>query len=154
VTSGSLEVTGTWTADGQGMYVDNTTTTGEQVFELPEEGLMVSGATTNCDRLGGEAGVVTQGLNFATLACVDNPETMGCTCTGTFNQQGGLAFLNTESDPLTMGTFETSENTLTTTSEDVSAEYSYCVMETTMVLTLTSPPKIGTVMGPIVLQKQ
>jgi hypothetical protein len=154
VTSGSLEVTGTWTADGQGMYTDNTRITGGQVVELPPECLEVSGFVTTCDRLGGEAGTVTQGLKYATLECVDNDETMGCTCTGTFDQQAGLGFLNQKVDPLTMGTYATAENTLTTTSDEVSAEYSYCVMESTMVLTLDTVAKRGTVMGPIVLQKQ
>lgn len=159
VTSGSLQVTGTWTADGQGMYTDNTRTTGEQVVELPEECLMVSGFVTDCARLGGEGGTVTDALKYATLECVNNPTTMGCTCTGTFDKSGGLAFINQATQPLTSGTYTTSDNKLVTAAEQATAgqantEYSYCVMESTMVLTLTSVAKTGTVMGPIVLQKQ
>src|SRR6185436_14209979 len=44
--TGSLQVSGTWTANADGTYADNTTTTGDEQLTVPAECLNVSGTTT------------------------------------------------------------------------------------------------------------
>jgi hypothetical protein len=51
--TGTLEVTGAWTANADGTFIDQTTTSGDSQIELPPACLNVSGTTTTCDRLGG-----------------------------------------------------------------------------------------------------
>ena len=148
VTSGSLQVAGTWIANTDGTYSDNTTTTGEQEIELPPGCLEVSGTTTTCDDLDGS---LRSSLGYDTLTCVDNSETGGCTCSGTFDQDGGLAFV-APGAPVG-GTYATADNSLVTTAFGDSIEYSYCASENMLVMILETVGKTGTVMGPIVLLK-
>ena len=51
VTGGALQVTGTWTANSNGTYSDNTTTTGTEQITVPPACLTVSGTLTTCDRI-------------------------------------------------------------------------------------------------------
>ena len=51
--SGSLDVSGTWTANANGTYTDGTTTTGTAQLDLPAGCLMLSGTTIDCDGIGG-----------------------------------------------------------------------------------------------------
>jgi hypothetical protein len=88
ITSGSLEVSGTWMVDANGNVVDDTTSKGMQQFELREECMSVTPPGTTCARLGE---VVGMGLGYETLECVDDAGRGGCACTGSFVQQGGLA---------------------------------------------------------------
>jgi hypothetical protein len=149
ITSGSLKVSGTWTAASDGTYMDSSKTTGEQVLELPASCLTVSGATTSCDRV---ARPFKDTLGYATATCVDNAETEGCTCTTTIDQQGGLAVVSKKSPDT--GTYAVTGGSLVMTFEQVPTEYSYCVAATTMAMTVTTVGKTGTVMGTIVLEKQ
>ena len=50
--TGSLTVTGTWTANANGTYTDGTTTSGTAQLALPAGCLMISGTTTTCARVG------------------------------------------------------------------------------------------------------
>jgi hypothetical protein len=149
VTSGTMQVTGTWSADTTGMFTDATTTTGMQAVELPPDCLVVSGTVTTCDRVGGP---VQSSLGYTTFECVDNPATMGCSCTGTFQQEGGLAVVSLR--PLDEGTYTTADTMLTMTDGRNETQYAHCVAGNAMVLTLAAPGKIGTVMGSIVMSKQ
>jgi hypothetical protein len=144
--TGSLEVSGTWTADAGGTYMDATTTSGELLIELPEACKMISGTTTTCDR------VVLGALGLNSIACVDNTTTMGCTCTATVNQEGRPAFIAVEH--AMSGTFVTEGNNVVMTGEGRDTEYSYCVSENTLTMTLETVGQVGTVTGNIVLQKQ
>src|SRR5436305_5888695 len=53
--TGSLTVTGTFTANGDGTYSDNTTTTGEEHFTLGPSCLVISSTPVTCD---GAAGII------------------------------------------------------------------------------------------------
>jgi hypothetical protein len=149
VTSGSLQVTGTWTADSCGIFTDTTRTTGEQEVELPPSCLMVSGTTTSCDQVGDPVGSV---LGYATFDCVDNAETGGCTCSATIDQEGGIGFVSI--DASASGTYTTADSTLTTTVFGTDTEYAYCVSGNTLTMNVQTVSKTGTVMGALVLQKQ
>jgi len=144
--TGSLEVSGTWTAEAGGTYTDATTTSGQLVIELPPACKMISGTTTTCDR------VVLGALGLDSLTCVDNTTTTGCTCTAAVDQAGRPALIAVE-HPMS-GTFTTAGNSVVMTGDGRTTEYSYCVSENTLTMKLATAGQVGTVTGNIVLQKQ
>jgi hypothetical protein len=135
--TGSLQVTGTWTANSNGTYSDNTTTSGDEQLTLPASCLNVSGTTTNCEGLAG----VIQSLGYDSISC-KAAASGGCTCSATIRQSGGLGLVS--SDPSTNGNYATSSNAVTTNG---GAKYSYCVSGSTMTWTpqSTRPATAGTV---------
>jgi hypothetical protein len=152
ITSGQLEVAGTWVADASGRLQDDTTTRGEQRFEVSEDCQSVAIAPPpTCDRVGR---VVGDTLGYEALECADNPETRGCTCSGRFDQRGGLGAISSEPQP--MGTYSATGTTLATSTTGASTEtqYEHCVRDDVLVLTLPSPNKVGLVVGSIVLQRR
>ena len=76
--SGTVQVSGTWSANANGTYTDGTSTTGEATLELPAGCLNLSGTTTNCE---GVAGPLQGGLGFNSLTCLP-ADGGGCTCNG------------------------------------------------------------------------
>jgi hypothetical protein len=143
--SGSLHVTGSFTANADTTDADNTTTTGTEQFTLAPTCLMLSGTTTTCD---GITGPIQGGLGFASLSCT-NATGGGCNCTATIQQTGGFGLLSPS--PSTSGNYATSDNTLTITGDVGDAKYSYCVSGST--LTVTPQSTSASVAGTIVLQK-
>jgi hypothetical protein len=148
ITSGSMTVSGTLTFVAGGTFMDNTTTTGEAEFELAPPCLELSGTRTTCEMIARPISSV----GFTMLTCVDNATTMGCTCSATMMQSGGLAFISF--DPAMSGTYTTANNTVTTSAFGMNVDYSYCVAGSTLTMTPTTVNKTGTVEGPIVLTKQ
>jgi hypothetical protein len=147
ISSGALEVSGTWIADAMGNVWDDTTTRGAQKFELPAACLEVL-LVTHCASI---AAPLKRSLGYDTVECVDNPETGGCTCTGTFDQKGGLAAIS--SGPLEAGSYVVAGTTLTTGSGGNETTYGHCATDNVMVLTLPVPGSVGQVVGSIVLHK-
>ena len=74
--TGSLDVTGTWTANADGTYSDDTRTTGRRHLELGEECKRLDATPIACDRIGPPL----TALGYADGSCVDNLATGGCTC--------------------------------------------------------------------------
>jgi hypothetical protein len=148
--TGSLKVTGTWTAVAGGMFMDDTSTKGQVTLELAPECLEISGFMGTCDRLGFDS------TGMVGAVCADNTTTMGCTCTVMIDQAGGLGAINLEASlgNAKSGTYTTADNKLKTTSAPGDLEYPYCVAGTTLTMTLAVPSNVGTLMGPIVLQAQ
>ncbi len=142
--TGTLEVTGTWTANADGTFMDQTTTSGDSQIELPSACLNVSGTTTTCDRLGG----ALQALGYSLVTCVDAASGGGCACSATAEQTGGLAMLAFGAP--TSGTYTTAGNVLTTTASSNST-YDYCVSGDTLIMTPQGPGRTGTLAGTIVL---
>lgn len=150
---GSITVTGGFSVTADGMYTDATLTKGTATIELEKACLEVSGFGTTCDRVGFE----TIGLPRA--VCVDNAQTMGCTCTVPIEQPGNMAWivLATSMNPTEgiKGTYMAADNKLVTTTEfGDETEYSYCVAGDTMTVSPITPSNVGTFTGPIVLKKQ
>jgi hypothetical protein len=152
VTSGSLEVSGTWSAHADSMTIsDDTTTTGEQAFWLEPACLLISGTSTTCDRLA----MPLQQLGYASVTCTSGP---GCNCAASVEQAGGMAFATRT--PTTYGTYTTAGNLLTTTSDGSNdRQYSYCVSGKTLTMSpmvddTQGDPLAGQPSGTIVLQKQ
>jgi hypothetical protein len=146
--TGDLEVSGTLIANPDGTLMDNTRMSGETVFELPPECLVVSGTVTSCDRVGGP---IEESLGYSQVECVD-AASGGCTCTGTVDQAGGIAFLSYEASE--SGTFATADTTITLSNSADDVQYGYCVEENTLTMTPLTVNRIGTVMGTVVLLKQ
>ena len=142
--SGSLHVTGSFTANADTTYSDGTTTTGTEQFTLVPACLLLSGTTTDCD---GITVPIQGGLGFKSLSCTKAGS--GCDCTGTIEQAGGFGLLSPA--PSTSGNYSSSSNTLTVTGDAGDAKYSYCVSGST--LTVTPQSATATVTGTIVLQK-
>ena len=134
--TGSLEVTGSWTANADGTFSDNTTTSGNETLELPPECLNVSGTTTTCSRVTSSIASI---LGYASVDCVDSANG-GCTCAATVDQTGGIGLVSVEASA--DGNYTTADNLITT---DHDLQYSYCVAASTLTMTPQSPsPKTTT----------
>jgi hypothetical protein len=140
--SGSLAVTGTWTAHADGTYTDETTTAGEERFTLAPSCLVISSTPVTCE---GAAGII-KNLGYSTLVCT--PAGGGCSCVGTIKQKGGWGLVSPA--PSTSGNFTTLGNVATLTGDAGDTQYSYCATNDT----LTVSPTSTTVTGSIVLRKE
>jgi Alpha-L-arabinofuranosidase B, catalytic len=120
--TGSIQVSGSWIANANGTFTDQTITTGQETMTLAAECLKVSGTTTTCDQVSG----TIQGLGYATLTCV--PATGGgCSCAGTINHQGGVGLLS--SDSVTSGNYTVANNAITTGTDGLTQQalqFAYC----------------------------
>jgi hypothetical protein len=137
--AGVLQVTGTWTANADGTYSDNTTTSGEEQFELSAS-CLANLPTTSCPRLGGPL----ESLGFASVTCTGSLD-VACTCSATVDQAGGIGVV--ASNASASGTYATSDAVLTTSPGD---GHSYCVSGNTLTL---APRSAGTT-GAVVFQRQ
>jgi hypothetical protein len=144
--TGALEVTGTWTANADGTFTDETTTLGDVQLELPSECLNVSGTIAMCDRLSG----ALQSLGLATVDCVEATGG-GCTCSATADQAGGMARLSF--DAASSGTYASADDVVTTSGR-AGVDYSYCTSGDTMTMTPTTASQVGTLTGTIALVRQ
>jgi hypothetical protein len=139
--TGSLQVTGDWTAKSNGRYTDNTTTSGTQQLTLPASCLLVAGTTTTCERIGS----VVQSAGYDSVSC-KALASGGCACTAIVKQVGWPGLVTVE--PPTSGKYATSGTTITLDGE---ASYSYCVSGDKM--TWTPQSKYSSISGAIVFQK-
>ena len=141
---GTLQVSGTWTATGDGKYTDKTTTTGDEEISLPDTCLLVSGTTTTCDALS----QTIQTFGYDSVTCTDAASGGGCTCSATVQMPAGVAMISVE--PPTNGKYTTSNNVITTDTDN-GKKYAYCVSGSTMSWT---PQGAGpTLTGTVVFKK-
>ena len=146
-TTGSLQVSGTFTVYSDGNVVsDRTTTTGEAQLDFPPDCLNVSGATISCDQMA----MAIAPLGYAEATCVDSAGT--CTCLATVDQTGQMALV--AASAMKNGTYSTANEVLTIMYDETATDYPYCVAESTLTVSLKSPRSTGMVTGTIVLQKQ
>ncbi len=149
--AGSLEVSGTWTARGDGTFLDETRTTGRHQLALGEDCKWFMGTTRiSCEKIGG----ALMGLGYADASCVDDATTGGCTCEAVIDQPGpyastgGIGFApNPEAYPVEA--YSTDGDVLTIGQ----ASYSYCVSGTKLILTPVGAPGTGTLVGSVELQR-
>jgi hypothetical protein len=147
-TTGSLNVTGTLSASAAGMTIsDDTTTSGDATVEMQPECANTSALVVQCASLGRPLEAL---LGYASVACVDS-ESAWCTCSVTFNQAGGMGSISTS--PITSGSYTTLDNVLTVSDGSSETEYWYCSTGSTLMLSLKSVGKTGTVTGTIVLER-
>jgi len=81
--TGSLQVTGTWTASANGTYSDDTVTSGDEQFTLAHSCLTISSTKTDC---AGAASII-KSLGYSSLTCTDTADG-GCNCTAAVHQTG------------------------------------------------------------------
>jgi hypothetical protein len=138
---GSLEVTGTWIATGNGKYTDNTTTKSSVTFPLDDSCLSVSKAPVLCSKMGG----AFTPLGWTTCECSTNASGK-CTCSATATQAGGIGVVSPWASD--SGTYKASGSGLKV---DNDVDYSYCASGNR--LTLIPTPTFLPIKGTIVLQK-
>ena len=138
--TGSLTVSGTWTANADGTYSDNTTTSGDQQFTLAPSCLIISSTPVTCEG----AANIFKNLGYASLTCM-SASGGGCACAGTVQQKGTLGLVSFA--PATNGNYMTAGNVVTASGDAGDAKYSYCVSGNTMTMTpqSTRPTVTGTI---------
>ena len=143
--TGSLQVTGTWTANANGTCTDSTVTSGDEQITLAASCLVISSTPTNCD---GAASLLASGLGLSELHC---PSAAGgaCNCLGTVKQTGTIGFASPA--PTINGNYKTSGNVLTIAGDSGETQYAYCVSGDKM--TMTPKSTKPTMTGTIVLQR-
>ncbi|HYQ30080.1 MAG TPA: hypothetical protein VER04_22780, partial [Polyangiaceae bacterium] len=117
---GQLQVSGTWTANADGTYLDNTVTTGDQQITLAKSCLVISSVPVTCD---GAANLLIN-LGYSSFNCTP-ASSGGCDCSATVEQKGGLASVS--ASPLTGGSFTTSGNLITIMGDASDSKDAYCV---------------------------
>jgi hypothetical protein len=148
--TGTLTVTGTFTVNADGTFTDETTTTGEEILDLPQTCLTLSGTVSTCARIGGPL----KSVGYKKVTCVDKATGAGtgCDCVAQVEQTGGLGMVS--GTPATTGNYTTADNTLSLSDGIREALYPYCVAAPTLTLSPPSMGKVGTSAGTILLQKQ
>jgi hypothetical protein len=149
--SGSLQVSGTWTANGDGTFSDDTRTTGSHQLELGEECKELDATPITCEHV--PTALYMGG--YADASCMDNATTGGCTCDavidqpGTYyrNQTGAIGFAPNPA-LRAIDSYTTADNVLTIGE----ATYWYCVSGTRLRLTPASADWTGTLVGSVELQ--
>ncbi len=121
--SGTLAVTGTWTAHVDGTFADGLVWTGQEEISLAPSCLDVPENST-CDQLAvplqrfGEL----QGRTYSSMSCRSNNSAGGCTCSAEFAQVPSVA----------TGTYTVAEQRVTTSG---GMEFTYCATDATLTLT-------------------
>ncbi len=138
--TGSLQVTGTWTANADGTYSDDTLTTGSEQFTLGPSCLIISSTPVTCD---GAASII-KNLGYASLTCT-SAAGGGCSCSATVQQTGGLGLLSVA--PTTTGNDTPLGSQVTLTGDVGDTQYAYCASANTLTMTpqSTSPTMTGTI---------
>src|SRR4051812_10424763 len=138
--TGSLHVTGTWTANTDGTYTDNTVTTGSITFPLAPACLSVSSVNVECSRAAGAIAA----LGWTNTTC--STDSGGhCSCSASATQNAGIGVISPWAMP--NGNYTTSAAGLNV---DAMVDYSYCTSGST--LTLTPKPTVLPISGTVVLQ--
>ena len=138
--TGSLAVTGTFTAKSDGTYLDNTITTGEEHFTLAPKCLVISSAPVTCEGISG----IVKTLGYASVTCV-SATGGGCSCSATVNQPGGIGVVSVA--PSTASSYTKANNQLTLTNDAGESTYAYCAQANKLTLTpqLANPKVTGSI---------
>jgi len=119
--SGTLNVTGTFSAAASGTFTDNTTTTGNLTVLLPAGCLQLSGTTVRCDGINAP---LAGGLGFESSDCQPAPSGDGCSCAVVVNHKGSMGYLT--ADVQESGNYKTEGNNLTLAVAIADTPYTYC----------------------------
>ena len=136
--TGSITAAGTFTANSDGTYTDNSTTKGSISFPLPSSCLSISSVPVACDK----AADIFKASGWTSTSCTP-ASGGGCDCTLKVDRQGGLGFVSDLA--VKMGHYMTSGNTLTT--DDL--HYDYCTSGDQLTLT----PQTSALQGTVVLKR-
>jgi hypothetical protein len=144
--SGSLNVTGTFSALANGTFTDGTTTTGNLTIQLSEGCTHLSGTVVACSGINAPLG---GGLGFESADCQNAATGGGCTCAVVVNHKGSAGLITP--DPQENGNYKTDGNKLTLAVGLADAPYSYCAAPGGK-LTLTPQNKVEPTTGTIEFQ--
>jgi hypothetical protein len=144
--TGLLQVAGTWTANSNGTYSDDTITSGEEQIELSATCLSISGTIVRCEQLG----PAIQMLGYSSATCTPDASG-GCACNAQVEQSGSMGAV--VMFPSTSGDYVTSGNVLTTSNFETVTQYSYCASATELSVKPLSNA-MGTLTGAIQFEKQ
>lgn len=133
--SGSLSVSGPFSAASNGTFTDGTTTSGMLTVQLPAGCKMLSGTTIGCSDINVP---MRGGLGFESVDCKDAATGGGCTCAVTVNHQGSMGQLTP--DAQANGNYTAAGNTLTLAVGIADAPYDYCVSGGKLSVTPKTPP--------------
>ncbi|HKO53243.1 MAG TPA: arabinofuranosidase catalytic domain-containing protein [Polyangiaceae bacterium] len=118
--SGTLKVSGTFSAIASGTFTDATTTTGNLTIQLPAGCLQLSGTTVNCKGINAP---LAGGMGFESSDC-QPAASGGCTCAVVVNHKGSMGLIT--ADVQENGNYKTEGNNLTLAVALADAPYSYC----------------------------
>lgn len=135
--TGSLTTTGTFVANADGTFTDNTITTGSATFPLAQACLSISSVERTCEQVSS----IFEALGWTKSTCA---QTNGqCNCTVTAEQHGGLGTISGVAT--TKGRYTVAGTTLTT--DDLS--FPYCAAGNSLTVT----PQMSSLTGSILLTK-
>lgn len=120
--TGAYQVSGTWSANANGTYADDTITTGDEQVQMDAACLNISGTRTTCEQLGTLFGAVR-----GSPAACSSAAGGGCSCSTKIKQAGGIGSVT--GDPSTSGEYTAFGNVVTADSQTTS---SYCISGDTM----------------------
>ena len=140
--SGTLNVSGTFSAVASGTFTDGTTTTGNLTVQLPAGCLQISGTTVNCKGINAP---LAGGLGFESADCQNAATGGGCTCAVVVNHTGSMGLLT--ADTQANGNYTTTGNNLTLAVAIADAPYAYCASAGKLSVTpqSTEYPTSGTI---------
>jgi hypothetical protein len=136
--TGSIGTTGTFVANADGTYTDNTRTTGSATFPVDEACLSISSVAVTCEK----AGSVFSALGWTTTTCTETNKK--CNCTLGVDQAGGMGFVSGQ--VAAQGSYTAAGNTL----KPGDLSYSYCTAGDTLTVT----PQTSALSGTVVLTKE
>ncbi|MEO6599837.1 MAG: arabinofuranosidase catalytic domain-containing protein [Polyangiaceae bacterium] len=136
--TGSITTSGTFVANADGTYTDNTKTTGSATFPLAASCLSISMVPTPCDR----AASVFSAVGW-TATCAETARL--CSCSISVDQLGGTGMVSALSKDQLTGSYTASGNALTVGD----LKYQYCAADQTLSLT----PQMSALTGSVSLTR-
>jgi hypothetical protein len=136
--NGALQTTGSFVANANGTYTDNTTTTGSVTVPLSPSCLTISSVAVACEKVSGTLAA----LGWTTAACTDSNGQ--CECSLSTEQHAGAGLVAPYTEP--NGSYTTSGTELTV---DI-LKYSYCASVDTLILT----PHMAALTGTVTFQRE
>ncbi len=144
--TGTVTVTGSWTATADGLYTDHTVTNGSAEFTLVPACLTISSTPVECEKAGGLLGA---GYGYSPVTCTPSADG-NCTCQATIHVEGGLGIPSAA--PTTSSNYASANNTLALSLDSgEAAKFPYCTSGDT--LTLTPQTMYPATTGSITLQR-
>lgn len=144
--TGHLEVTGTWTANPDGTYSDQTLTSGTEQIVVPSSCLSITGTPITCAQMAQALAY----LGYVSTTCMTT--TGGeCTCEADIQQSGGMGMVTAAR--AIEGDYSVDDDTLTVTDEYEDRPYAFCATSTELSVRPLSTSR-GSLAGAIEFEQQ
>ena len=144
--TGHLEVTGTWTANADGTYSDQTLTSGTEQIVVPSSCLSITGTPITCAQMAQALGY----LGYVSTTCTTARDGT-CTCEADIQQSGGMGVI--ADVPAVHGDHSVADDMLTLTGEREDTTYAFCATSTELSVLPLSTTR-GTLTGAIEFDQQ